>query len=146
MALAARLCAPLPGATSVRDRRPPALAAQRVVQQRGEVLCLAVLDAIDIEALARGVGAIETLDPLRRLLQVAGLARQDQHRIEPMDGLKPDHLGDEIALLGLHRLRQLGDELVRRGMGEREDARRLALEPVEKESQKLLRVEVPGAC
>src|SRR5262249_42327551 len=87
-----------------------ATADEHVIEQRGDLLGVAVAHAIDAHAGGGGIGHIEPRDPGRRRAQHLGFARDDEDRVLPRDRLELDQVLAQAAFAGIQDLLELGDD------------------------------------
>lgn len=83
-----------------------------------------------------GIGLIQPPDPGRGVVQQRGLAADHHDGVEPADDLEFDDAGAQAGVAGIHDLFQFGDDRLRRAVGDRVDADRLAAHPIDIEAQR----------
>ena len=90
-------------------------AGERALQRLRHLRRLAVLQVIDVDALLVHVARlVEPRDPRARLVEIARLARQHHHRVEPLDRQEADDVGVGVLARGVEDVLQLDRRRSRR--------------------------------
>src|SRR6185503_10566313 len=104
---------------------------EHIRQDACDLAGVTIFHAIDLDAIARSIGAIEPADPGRGDAQHRRLAADHHNGIKPADYLEFDDALAEAAFAGIHDLFEFGDDRLWRTVTDWENADRLAAHKVD---------------